>query len=98
MCHSLRENIVYPHRIPELPAADMGTARSHDFNGETARLPPNQLAGPTPRAAPTQNGHKLWGLRHLPLQPSLAEKAIYLCLVTQRTGRQKKTGEDLRTH
>lgn len=24
---------------------------------------------------PTQNGHKLWGLRHLPLPPSLAEKA-----------------------
>lgn len=39
---------------------------------------------------PTQNGHKLWGLRHLPLQLSLAEKAIYLCLVTQRTGKAEE--------
>lgn len=41
---------------------------------QQAWLQTNWLALPH-RLLPTQNGHKLWGLRHLPLQPSLAEKA-----------------------
>lgn len=75
MCHSFRENIVYLHRIPELQQQPWGQRGAMILTvRQQAWLQTNWLALPH-GLLPTQTGHKLWGLRHLPLLPSLAEKA-----------------------
>lgn len=64
----------------------MGTARSHDFNGEAASLAPNQLVGPTPHRMVINSGVSDTSLYHRHLQ----RRQTFLCLVTRRTGKAEE--------